>query len=212
MIIIDVEQGSPEWHLARAGKVTASRIQDGILAKARNGGESSGRRNYRAQLVSEILTGRPQEDGYMSKAMKDGIELEPFARAAYEVATDASVRRVGLVRHPTIERAAASPDGLVGEDGTLQIKCPFAATHISWLIAGEPPEEHRPQMLWEMVCTGRSWCDFVSYCEALPKELRIFRRRYSFEVARAVEITAEVKIFLTEVDSILFKLKGVKPT
>ena len=206
MKILDFPQGSAEWAQARAGRVTASRI-DAVLSRARDRkSEGATRRNYKAQVISEILTGRPQENGYTNKAIEDGIENEPLGRAAYELRQGFFVDQVGFVVHPTIERAGASPDGLAGSDGLVQIKCPYAATHIGYMLAGEVPAEYQPQMLWEMACTGRAWCDFVSYYRELPPHLQLFVVRFPRDDKRITEITAEVNVFLNEVDEIIERL------
>lgn len=210
MKVLDCVQGSPEWHQARAGRVTASRI-DAVLSRARDRkSEGATRRNYKAQVISEILTGRPQENDFTNKAIEDGIENEPLARAAYELRQGFFVDQVGFVLHQTIERAGASPDGLAGSDGLVQIKCPYAATHIGYMLAGEVPAEYQPQMLWEMACTGRAWCDFVSYYRDLPQHLQLFVVRFPRDDRRILEITAEVNIFLREVDEIIERLNAKK--
>lgn len=201
MRIIDFPQGSAEWAAARAGKVTASRIGD-VIAKIKTG-EAAARRDYRTQLVAEILTGKPQEDEYMSPAMCWGVEQETFARAAYELATDCLVDTVGLVLHPTLERSAASPDGLVGPDGLIEIKCPKTATHIQYLLDGLVPKEYQPQMLWQMACCERSYCDFVSFDPRLPENMRLLRVRLSRDEARIKELEKEVLAFLADVDRML---------
>lgn len=206
MKIIDVPQGSEEWKAARAGRVTASRIAD-VLARARDRkSEGATRRNYKAQIVSEILTGRPLENGFTNRAMEEGTANEPFARATYEVRHGIAVDEVGFVLHPSIERAGASPDGLVGTDGLVEFKCPLPATHIAYLLAGEVPEEYQPQMLWEMACTGRAWCDFVSYCPHFPPSLQLFTARFPRDDKRITEMTAEVAVFLKEADEIVERL------
>jgi len=205
VIVLDFEQGSQEWLQARAGKVTASRVAD-IVAKGKPGAESASRRDYRAQLVAEILTGRPQEDGYSNEAMRWGTEQEPIARAAYEVSKGLFVDQVGLVIHPTINRAAASPDGLVGEDGLLEIKCPKTATHLQTLSDRRIPKQYEPQMLWQMACTGRQWCDFVSYDPRLPDHLQVFIGRLNRDEDRIKELEQQVTDFLAEVDAAIAKL------
>jgi putative phage-type endonuclease len=205
--IIDAPQGTPEWLAARAGKVTASRIPD-VLAKVKTG-EAAARRDYRAQIVAEILTGKPQDDVFTNEAMRWGTEQEPFARAAYEIATRALVEQVGFVLHPTIERAGASPDGLVDFDGLLEIKCPKTATHLQYLEAGVVPANYQPQMLWQMACTGRDWCDFVSFDPRLPEDLQMFKVRFTRDAARIEAMEAEVKAFLDEVEGTIAKLRGV---
>ncbi|HEX5129481.1 MAG TPA: YqaJ viral recombinase family protein [Usitatibacter sp.] len=206
MKVLDFPQGSAEWAQARAGRVTASRI-DAVLSRARDRkSEGATRRNYKAQIIAEVLTGKPQENGFTNRAIEDGIEQEPFARAAYEIRRGYFVDQVGFVVHPTIERAGASPDGLVGTDGLIQIKCPIPATHIGYLLDDDVPAEYQPQMLWEMACTGRAWCDFVSYSTAFPPSLQLFVKRFPRDDKRIAEITAEVNVFLKEADDIIARL------
>lgn len=204
MKVIDFPQGSEEWLSSRAGKVTASRIAD-VMAKIKTG-EAAARRDYRTQIVAEILTGRPQGDDFSNAAMQWGNDQEPFARASYEAATGVLVDQVGLVLHPTIDRAAASPDGLAGE-GLLEIKCPKTATHLDYLLDGKPPVKYQLQMLWQMACTERKWCDFVSYDPRLPDDLWLFVVRFARDQKRIDEIETAVKAFLAEVDATINKLE-----
>lgn len=207
MRVIDCEQGSAAWLDARCGKVTASNVPD-VLSRSRDRkSEGATRRNFKARVISEILTGRPQENGFSSKAMEDGIELEPLARTEYEMRYDLLVQEVGFVLHPTIERFGASPDGLVGLKGMAQFKCPYPATHIAYLLAGVVPSEYEPQMFSEMACAEREWSDFVSYCPAFPPHLQLFVVRLQRDEKRIAEITAEVNVFLNEVDEIIARLK-----
>ena len=208
MTIVSVPQGSPEWLEARAGKVTASRIAD-VLAKVKTG-EAAGRRDYRAQMVAEILTGRPQESGFMNDAMRWGTEQEPYARAAYECQAGVLVDQVGMVLHPSIERGAASPDGLVDPDGLVEIKCPNTATHLDYLLDGTVPAKYQPQMLWQMACTGRDWCDFVSFDPRLPEDLQLFVVRFHRDQARIDAMEAEVRAFLVEVEETVSRLRAIK--
>lgn len=201
MKIIDFPQGSEEWRAARAGLVTASRMCD-VVAKIKTG-EAAARRDYRAQLVVEILTGLPQEDGFMNDEMRWGVEQEPFARSAYEVAAEVLVDKVGLVLHPTIDRAAASPDGLVGADGVLELKCPKTATHLQYLMDGALPSKYEPQVMWQLACTGRQWADFVSFDPRLPEKMRLFRVRVPRNEKRIAELEAEVLSFLKDLDRML---------
>ena len=162
MRVIDVEQGSPRWLQIRTGLITASRVGDAIAVLKRKDGESAARAKYRMELITERLTGFAT-DHYVSPDMERGTELEPFARAAYEVERDVMVDRVGLVLHPAWDFASASPDGLIGKDGGLEIKCGRITTHIGWMQGGVVPEEHRPQMYWNMLCCERDYWDFESY-------------------------------------------------
>ncbi len=201
MNVLDFPQGSEEWLAARAGKVTASRM-DAVLAKIKTG-EAAARRDYRMQIVAEILTGKPQESSFINAEMQWGIDHEELACSAYEIATDCLVDAVGLVLHPTIERSAASPDRLVGTDGLLEIKCPKTATHLNYLLDGVLPKDYQPQMLWQMACTGRAWCDFVSYDPRLPERMQLFRVRLQRDEERIKELETEVLKFLGEVDKML---------
>jgi putative phage-type endonuclease len=199
--IIDIPQGTEEWKAARAGKVTASRIAD-VLAKIKTG-EASDRRDYRAQLVAEILTGKAQDKTFVNAEMQWGTDQEPLARGAYELHVEQLVDTVGLVLHPEIDRAAASPDGLVGKDGLVEIKCPKTATHLQYLLDGAVPRGYQPQMLWQMACCERAWCDFVSYDPRLPGKRRLFVKRLPRDDARIKEIEKEVLEFLASVDRML---------
>jgi len=205
MRIVDVVQGTPEWKSARAGIVTASRIND-VMAKIKTG-EAAARRDYRAQIIAEILTGTPQDPDYENTAMIWGKEQEPNARSAYEMAQGVMVQQVGLVLHPALDRSAASPDGLV-DDGFLEIKCPKTATHLNYLLENRVPKEYENQMLWQMACCERAWCDFVSFDPRLPEDMQLFIKRFSRNEARILEITEEVKLFLSEVDSVIRLLKS----
>lgn len=199
-----LEQGSQEWKAARAGKVTASRVAD-VLAKI-NTGEAAARRDYKAQLVAEILSGEPQDDCFINDAMRYGMEQEQFARASYETSQGVFVEQVGLIDHPRILRAAASPDGLVNHDGLLEIKCPKLATHISYLLSGVVPSQYQPQMLWQMACCEREWCDFVSFRPDLPEHLRMFKIRMPRDETRIHKMEEEVSTFISEVEAMVEKL------
>jgi len=205
-MIIDIEQQTPEWLEMRKGRVTASRVAD-VLKVLKSGAASATRRNYRDDLVTEMLTGRAT-DHYVSEEMMFGTEQEPYARAAYELARDVMVDDCGFAVHDTIERFGASPDGLVGDDGLIEIKCPNTTTHIGYLLDGGVPEEYQPQMLAAMACTGRQWCDFVSFDPRLRlhKNLQLFVRRFERDDKRIAEMEKLVTCFLAEVDEILSML------
>lgn len=205
MKVLHFPQGSVEWLGARAGKVTASCISD-VLAKIKTG-EAAARRDYRAQLVAEILTGKPQGDTYINAEMQYGIDTEPLARDAYEAAEGVLVDQVGFILHPSIDRAGASPDGLVGDSGLVEIKCPKVATHLTYLLDGVVPAKYQPQMLWQMACSGRAWCDFVSFRPDLPDDLQLFKVRCERDDKRIKEMEDEVIAFLSEVDKLLARLR-----
>lgn len=194
-----VEQGSPEWRALRCGKVTASRIAD-VTAKGRGGAPSAMRANYLSQVVAERLTGVPQEDTFESAAMAWGKKVEPDARAAYAF-YHAKVELVAFVDHPVIAMSGCSPDGLVGDKGLAQFKCPNTATHIATLRGASIDGGYIKQMQWEMACTGRLWCDFVSYDPRMPEEMRLHVRRVARDSAMIVEIAAAVSEFQAEVEA-----------
>jgi len=192
------EQRTEEWFKARLGKVTASRVAD-VIAKTKTG-YSASRENYMAQLVVERLT-NTQAESFTNAAMQWGTDQEPFARAAYEVQQNVLVDETGLVDHPTIEMAGASPDGLVGEDGLVEIKCPNTATHIDTLLTQTVPAKYITQMQFQMACTGRQWCDFVSFDPRMPQKAQIFIKRVPRDDAFIKEIESEIKKFLAEVSA-----------
>jgi putative phage-type endonuclease len=183
--------------LARLGRVTASRVAD-VVAKTKTGWGAS-RANYMAQLIAERLTGVPQES-YTNQAMQWGSDTEPQARGAYEFYSDAVVVPVAFVAHPTIPMAGASPDGLVDDKGLVEIKCPNTATHLDMLLGNAVPDKYEAQMQWQMACTGRTWCDWVSFDPRLPEEMRLFVRRVPRNDKRIAELEACVKDFLSEID------------
>ena len=205
---LNVQQGTPEWLLARCGHVTASRV-DAVVRKLKSGKSSAERETYKMQILEELLTGRTTEH-YVSRAMEHGIENEPLARTTYELAKDVEVERVGYVLHPTIKRAGASPDGLVGDDGLVEIKCPNTTTHLRYFLEGVVPEDYLPQMFWQMACTGRSWCDFVSYDPRLPQEFGLFVIRLNRDDKVIAEMEAEVQKFINEVGEMCQKLQAHK--
>jgi putative phage-type endonuclease len=194
-----MEQRTPEWKAARVGKVTASRVAD-IVARTKKGEYTAARRNYLAQLLTERLTGT-WSDVYVSPEMRWGTQQEPFARRHYAFERDALIAQVGLIDHPRIAMAAASPDGLVEDDGLVEIKCPLTATHLQTLQSGAVPEECLPQIAWQMSATGRQWCDFVSYDPRLPMDMRMFVRRVEREETTIAALESEVIVFLAELDA-----------
>lgn len=200
-------QGSPEWFAARCGKVTASRITD-LMAKTKSGW-GAGRKNYAAELVAERLTGTPAQS-FTNAAMQWGTETEPQARAAYAFFHDADVQEIGFADHPTIKMAGASPDGLVNADGLVEIKCPNTATHIDTLLSKEVPKKYVPQMMFQMACTSRDWCDFVSFDPRMPEDLRLFMRRVERDDKQIAEIEDAVVEFLTEIEETIMALTGVE--
>jgi putative phage-type endonuclease len=202
-----MEQGTDEWFTIRIGKVTASRVAD-VIAKTKTG-YSATRDNYMAQLVCERLTGQKGES-FSNAAMQHGTDTEPLARAAYEAHQDILVDEVGFFPHPSIIMAGASPDGLVGYDGLLEIKCPNTATHIETLLSQSVPGKYNTQMQFQMACTGRQWCDFVSFDNRLPNELQLFVKRVPRDNEFIKQIEDEVVKFLNELDIKIAQLMDLK--
>jgi len=200
------QRENPAWWAARLGKVTASRVAD-VVAKTKSG-YSASRQNYLADLIVERLTGQ-KASNFSNAAMDWGVEQEPHARAAYSARTGELVEEVGFIDHPTIAMSGASPDGFVGE-GCVEYKCPNTATHLEYLLAGKPPEKYVTQMQWQMACTGKTFCEFVSYDPRLPEHLQMLIVRITRDDKRIAELEAEVRKFLAELDDKLQQLEKVK--
>jgi putative phage-type endonuclease len=198
------EQRTDEWFAARLGKVTASRVAD-LMATTKTGYAAS-RDNLMAQLVVERLTGQQQES-YTNASMQWGTEQEPFARAAYEIATGQMVDECGFVPHPTIANAGASPDGLVGADGLVEIKCPNTAGMIDALLTQTVPGKYNTQMQMQMACTGRAWCDYVVFDPRMPAKAQLFIKRVPRDPAFIQKMEAEIVKFLGELDAKVNQLK-----
>ena len=203
----EVEQRSPEWFASRLGKVTASRVAD-VIAKTKSG-YSASRDNYMAQLICERLTGQ-QGESFTNAAMTWGTETEPLARSAFEAYADVMVEEVGFAPHPSIEMSGASPDGLVGLFGMLEIKCPNTATHIDTLLTQTVPGKYITQMQWQMRCCERQWCEFVSFDPRLPQDLQLFVKRVEFDPEYVAMLEKEVIQFLAELDDKVNKLTNLK--
>jgi putative phage-type endonuclease len=193
---LELVQGTEEWYAARLGKVTSSRIAD-MVARTKSGWGAS-RANYMAELVAERLTGKPTE-GFQSAAMRRGKDVEPDAMSAYAFYTDATLATVGFVPHPSIAMAGASPDRLVDDDGLVEVKCPNTATHIDTLLGASIPGEYVKQMQWQMACTGRAWCDWVSFDPRLPELMQLSIHRIVRDQAMIDELEAAARVFLHEV-------------
>ena len=202
-----IEQRSDAWFSARLGKVTASRVAD-VIAKTKSG-YSASRDNYMAQLICERLTGQ-QGESFTNAAMTWGTETEPLARSAFEAYADVMVEEVGFVPHPRIRDSGASPDGLVGLFGMLEIKCPNTATHIDTLLSQTVPGKYITQMQWQMRCCERQWCEFVSFDPRLPQDLQLFVKRVEFDPEYVAMLEKEVIQFLAELDDKVNKLTNLK--
>ena len=193
-----MEQRSEEWFQARLGNVTASRLAD-VIGKGVKGNYLALRAKYMDELIAERLTGQIANK-FTNSAMQWGIEMEPRAREAYQMHTGAFVEEVGYVSHYAIKNAGASPDGFVGEDGLVEIKCPMTTTHLDTLVLDAPPQEYVPQIQWQLACTGRLWADFVSYDPRLPDDLAFFCKRIDRDEEYIDMLNTEVRFFLSEID------------
>ena len=192
-------QGTGEWFNARTGKLTASRMRS-AMKRLKNGEDSAERKNLKIEILCERMTG-DIVDKFVSTAMTWGIEKEPEAKAAYEAKTGRIITDVGFIDHPRIEFCGASPDGFV-DDGLIEIKCPTTATHVSWILDGGIPEEHKAQMTLQAAVTGRGWVDFVSYDPRMPEPQQLLIRRFYPTPAEIAEIEKEAEQFLAEVDGL----------
>lgn len=201
----EIIQRSEEWFAVRCGKVTASRVAD-IMARTKTGWSTS-RANYAAQLVCERLTGCV-EPSYMNAAMQWGVDKEDEARAAYQIHALCEVEEIGFVEHPEITMAGCSPDGLVSADGLVEVKCPISATHIETLLGQSVPSKYITQVQWQMACTNRAWCDFVSYDPRLPESMRLFVHRVERDDMLIKSLESEVADFLAEVDATVAELRA----
>lgn len=195
--MLQVEQNSDEWRQARCGSLGASGLNK-ALATTKSGWGAS-RENIKASIIAERLTGMPQ-DGFTNAAMQWGHDQEDAAATAYQFVTGRKVDLAGLFYHPTIKGTHASPDRLVGDDGLVEIKCPNTATHIETLTKQKVPAEYLNQMQWQMACTGRKWCDFVSFDPRMPEDLQIFIQRVERDNKEIARLEAAVSVFLKEVD------------
>lgn len=200
-----IEQGTPEWHQLRAGKVTASRVAD-ILAQTRTG-PSASRQNYLIELALQRSTGTI-EPSYTNAFMQHGIDTEPQARVAYEVETGNFVDQVAFIDHPTIANFGCSPDGLIGDDGLIEIKCPNSATHWEYFKAKKPPQKYVTQIQTQLCVTGRKWCDFVSFDPRMPSRSQLLIVRVDRDEVFIAEIEEKVKQFLSEVEVEVNLMKG----
>lgn len=201
-----MEQRTEDWMQARLGKVTASRVAD-VMARIKSG-YGAARKNYMCELLCQRLTGK-FEEGFNSAAMQRGTELEPVARSIYEMLNDVMVTEVGFLDHPDISEFGASPDGLVGKDGLIEIKCPNTATHIEFLQTGKIDNRYLLQMYSQMMCANREWCDFVSFDDRLPESLAYKCVRVNWDDDKVGEIVVEVSSFLDELASLEEELRKI---
>lgn len=204
--MLDIVQGTEEWYRARCGKVTASRVADVIAQNRAKTGWGQSRSTYMGELIAERLSDEPA-DLYSNATMQRGLDIEPAARNAYAFFNDAPVTEVGFVEHPNIPMAGASPDGLVADNGLVQFKCPNTSTHIDTVLKKKITSRYVTQMQWELACTKRQWCDFVSFDPRLPTDLQMFVQRVPRDDERISELEVMVREFLAELDEKIAELR-----
>jgi len=206
--VIDAEQRSPEWFLARLGRLTGSRAGD-MLSTIKSG-ESAARRDLRTQLVVERLTQTLQEDAYVNAAMQRGIDCEPAALVAYEALTGHVVTRTGFLAHNQLA-IGCSLDGHVGDfAGLLELKCPKSATHLGYLRSGKVPATHLPQIVHNLWVTGAAWCDFLSFDDRFPPALQTFLVRVERNDQEITAYALAATLFLNEVAAEVDAVRGLR--
>lgn len=199
-----MEQRTDEWFDIKRGKVSASHMAD-----VQAGGKGVTRRNYLMKIVCEKLTGKTDQNGYSNGHMERGIELEDDARKCYEFETGNDVEQVGFIDHPFIDDFGCSPDGLVGEEGMVEIKCQIPAVHIECMTSRETSGKYQKQMQAQMSCANRQWVDFVSYCPDMPPEMQLVIIRYHRDEGEILEINSAVVTFNDEVNALIKQLKEI---
>ena len=200
----DLIQGSDDWKRYKCGRLGASSISD-MLARTKTGWGAM-RGNLCARLVVERLTGCPTPS-YTSKAMENGTALEPQARSLYGVLYNVDVAQIGWADHPRIPWSGASPDGLVGDDGLIEIKCPLEKTHLDTLLGGSIDGGYVKQMQWQMTVLDRKYCDFTSFCPSFPPEMQIHVTRVMRDDIMIANLEIEADVFLKEVDETVQALR-----
>jgi putative phage-type endonuclease len=200
-----IVQRSPEWYAQRLGKATASRISD-IVAKTKSG-PSAMRETYMGELIAERFG--YTAPNYVSGPMQWGIDHEEAARALYADRLGMYVEPAEFVDHPEIMWSGASPDGYVDQDGLVEVKCPNTSTHIATLLGSSISGSHLIQMQWQMACTGRAWCDYVSFDPRLPAAMQLHVRRVARDVSHILELEGEVEKFLAELAERVERLNGM---
>jgi putative phage-type endonuclease len=200
--IIDCVQGTPEWFAARRGRITSSRIDDVMAQNKKGDGYGITRRKYLIQLAGEIIT-RESTESYTNSAMQRGVEIEPIAREYYENLTGRKVEQVGFFQLGEFE--GSSPDGLIDDDGDIEIKCPMATTHIENILSNTVPSEYISQIQHQLYVSGRKWCDFMSFHPAFKEKpaviIRVFRDETLIE-----KMKKESEIFINDLKELITKI------
>lgn len=192
-------QGTADWLSERTGSLTASRMADAMDFR-KDGKPGAARVKLIKEILAERMTGSAMPH-FVSDAMERGKEEEPAAREAYEAATGNLVQLVGFIAHPTIPYLGASPDGKIDGDGLVEIKNPTTAVHLTYVLGGAVPVEYKPQMIVQLLCTRRRWCDFVSFDGRIKEaKRRLFVRRFEPRPEEFAEVESAAVAFLREVE------------
>jgi len=204
MIVDTAEQGTQEWLNARAKVITASNFAK-VMSKGRGSSPSKTRMSYMIEKATEHLTGNPVSNGYLNDAMRRGTELEPEARNYYTILTGNQVQQSGLIYLDETKHIGASVDGLVGDDGLVEIKCPNLATHVNYLLDGVVPAAYVKQVQGQMWVTGRKWCDFFSYHPESHKIGFLFHAKRDEEIIESIK--SATYQFIGEMDVLIEKMR-----
>lgn len=196
---VEALAGTPGWLAARRGLLTASRVADAI-AVLKTGKPSESRKKLMMELLAERMTGHAV-DHYVTPAMQWGIDNQAAAISEYEAETGELVGPEVFVLHPSIDWFGATPDGLVGKDGLIEVKCPTTPKHLAYVVAGEVPDEYKPQMLCQLACTRRQWVDFVSFDPRIKSPARLFIRRFEPAHSEIERIEEQAREFLAELQA-----------
>ena len=192
----DVDQNSDEWFAMRAGKLTSSKLPT-IMA---NFGKAFGKpaKDYAVNVATEQLTGNPISSGYSNAHMERGHEQEPIARALYELETFSTVTNGGFF---DLENIGCSPDGLVDDNGVIEIKSVIPSVHFASLKRQAVDPAYYWQCVGNLLFTGREWIDFISYCANMPEDKQLFiHRLYAKDLsAEFMQVQDRTKQFLAMV-------------
>lgn len=205
-IITDIEQGSEEWLQLRLGWITASRFKD-VISNGRGGAPSKTRKSYLYQLAAEAITGELTES-YSNEYMEWGTQTEPQARAMYELDSGNDVDEVTFIKWNQVNKVGISPDGLVGGNGGLEIKCPKTTTQIETFLSGKMPTCHKAQVQGSLWVTGREWWDFVSFDPRIDGEASYVCYRQYRDDDYIKELEEKCLAFECELIETINKLRG----
>lgn len=201
---IELIQGSEEWKQFRCGKITSSRFRD-VMSKGKGSEPSRTRLSYLYEIAAEIITGKVA-DNYISPAMEHGTLCEPLARIEYEEREALPVQQVGIIEHPKYNNITSSPDGFIGENGLLEIKCPKTSTQIQYVLDGVFPSEYQAQVQGQLWICEREWCDFVSFDPRIEGPSQYFKIRVNRDEEYIEKLKNGVDLFITDLNKILERL------